>query len=461
MPGKARAANSGFPRIHSDSASGAAGSVTMRSDGAALRPADRGFLLRLQRQGVQYFLDNQTANGLMLDRQRNHGPRRPHGLCSTAATGMGFIALALASAPPYRLLSPRLAALRIRAGLQAVLDKLPHHEGVVPHFTHSLTGAVHGLDHYSTIETAWLLTGALWAGAFLQDTGLQALATRLYDRVDWHYWSGPDLPGGRGLLRHGKERDGHFLPCSWDRLNGETVFMYVLASGAAEGRALPAAAWTALQPFYGTVAGLRFNSADLGLFVFQYGLDLLDLQQWRAPGEIDLLAEARTATCANQRFCRGAATDFATYRRFWGLSPGDGPGDSPVHDIYRCYAPSGPVDGTAHLTATLASVAHDPQSVLQNLLEGQHDRQLRARGRYGFSNINVDRCWVSQDMVGIDVGAAVLALDNFLMHNRIRRVFQDLPCVRRGLERLGFTPLSAGADTDDFADGPPIVRRAS
>ena len=49
---------------------------------------------------LDYFLDNQAAGGLILDRQANHGPRRPHGLCSIAATGMGFIALALARRRP-------------------------------------------------------------------------------------------------------------------------------------------------------------------------------------------------------------------------------------------------------------------------------------------------------------------------------------------------------------------------
>jgi hypothetical protein len=50
-------------------------------------------------------------------------------------------------------------------------------------------------------------------------------------------------------------------------------------------------------------------------------------------------------------------------------------------------------------------------------------------------------------MVGIDAGAAVLALDNYLMENRVRAVFHELPCVRRGLESLGFScvePPSAG-----------------
>jgi hypothetical protein len=456
----------------------------MHGQGDGLASADRAFLSRLQRQALEYFVENQAANGLMLDRQSNHGPRRAHGLCSTSATGMGFIALALASAEPHQLLSPGSAAERIRAALEAVRDRLPHDQGAVPHFVHSATGAIHGIDCFSTIETAWLTTGALWAAAFLRNRELETLASQLYERVDWHYWTAPEegvrsqesgvrsqesgvrsqrclltpdcCPLTPVLLRHGKDRAGRFLGCSWDRINGETAFMYVLAAGAAPGRALPAESWSALRPFYGAVAGHTFNNADLGLFVFQYGLDLLDLQRWRAPGTVDLAAEARVATRANACRCRELADEFTTYQRYWGLSAGDGPADPPHDDCYRCYAPSGPIDGTAHLTATLASVAHDPGATLENLYEAQHDSRLPARGRYGFSNINLDRNWVGRDMVGIDAGAAVLALDNYLHGDRVRAVFHELPCVQRGLERLGFASVSPVSE-----DETPEVRRAS
>jgi hypothetical protein len=393
----------------------------------------------LQRLALGYFLDNQAANGLMLDRQANHGPRRPHGLCSLTATGMGFVALALASAPPHRLLTPREAARRVAAGLAAGLDVLPHDHGVVPHFVHSATGAVHGFDFLSTIESAWLAAGGLWAAAFLGDGEVESLAGRLYQRIDWQHWAAPD-----GRLWHGQGRDGRFLPCCWDRLNGETAFMYVLACGAGEGRALGAGSWQALRPFHGTVAGHRFNNADLGLFVFQYGLDLLDLRSWRRPGDPDLWAEARTAALANEGACREAATEYVTYRRFWGLSAGDGPPASPAdEETYRTYSPAGPCDGTAHLTATLASVVHHPDGVLRNLHEARREGSLL--GRYGFSSINLDRGWAARDMVGIDAGAAVLALDNYLMADRVRAVFHELPCVRRALERLGFTCVEPAA----------------
>jgi hypothetical protein len=172
---------------------------------------------------------------------------------------------------------------------------------------------------------------------------------------------------------------------------------------------------------------------------------------------VDLLTEATVATEANRRACRDLAAVFATYRRYWGLSAGDGPG-GPAGDDYHSYAPGGRVDGTAHVTATLASVAHAPAAVLDNLLAAEDDPNLSLHGRYGFSNVNVDRGWVARDMVGIDAGAAVLALDNYLAEDRVRAVFGELPCVRRGLQRLGFTPAGT-AQPDRVAE--PAARRAS
>jgi hypothetical protein len=451
-----------FCPIHYSSSTAAPGKPNSGVNGEDLAPADRLFLLQLEKQALQYFLDNQLSGGLILDRQRNGGTlRNTQGICSTTATGMGLIALALAAAPPFQLLSPSSASLRIRTALETILHRLPDDHGMAPHFVDSATGAVHGMDRYSTIETSWILAGALGAASFLQDQEAEALAAKLYERCDWQYWTAPDHPGYCGLLRHGKGPNGRFLAHSWDRLNGETAFMYVLAAGAAPDKALSARSWAALRPFYGTIAGQRFNNADLGLFVFQYGLDLLDLHHWRVPGEVDLLAEARVATLANYQACRQAASTFATFRTYWGLSAGDGPGELPETDTYRCYAPAGPIDGTSHVMATLASVAHNPPAVLENLRQAQHDQQWRSHGRYGFSNINVDRSWVGRDIVGIDAGAAVLALDNYLMDGRVRALLSNVPCVRLGMKRLGFTPLQTTAADSGRAEVRPALRQAS
>lgn len=409
---------------------------------AASTARDRSLLLRLQSQALQYFLENQTPNGLVLDRQRNHGAPRSSGLCSIAATGMGCIALALAAEEPYRMLPRREAAVRIRTALQTALRTLPQHNGILPHFVDSRSGRVYGEDYFSTVETAWMTAGALWAATFLRDSELEVLAQELAERIDWYYWTAPH-ESKSPLLRHGKTHDDRFIPSTWDRFNGETVFMYVLAAGAAEHRAVPADAWSHLRSFHGTAAGLHFNNSDLGLFVFQYGLDLLDLSDLLAPNGVNLAEESGVAAEANYRVCKDLADTFSTYRDYWGLSAGDGPGSSPADLTYRCYAPGGPIDGTAHITATLASIAYRPHLVWENLDRAVHERRWPILGHYGFSNVNIDRNWFGPDMVGIDAGAAVLALDNVLNVNRVRNVFHSIPCVQRGLIRSGFqAPLS-------------------
>jgi hypothetical protein len=89
--------------------------------------------------------------------------------------------------------------------------------------------------------------------------------------------------------------------------------------------------------------------------------------------------------------------------------------------------------------------------VLENVGQAERTKELEPHGRYGLGNINVDRNWIARDMVGIDAGSAVLALDNYLMNNRVCAVFHALPCVHRGLERLKF----------ERAESAPALRQAS
>ncbi len=410
--------------------------------GGSLDAKDRDWLRLLQRRAIGYFLENQAPSGLIDDRQANHGPRRDAELCSTSATGMGLIAIALASAAPHRLIDRGEAIARVGAALATALDRMPEGHGILPHFTDPSGGRSIGSDAFSTVDASWLLAGGLWASAFLDDGDLIKAADRLYNRVDWTRWWRPRSSRAPGLIRHGRAPNGRFLPCCWDRANGETVLLYALAAGAEDGRSIPEGAWSSLRPFYGEAAGRRFHSADLGLFVFQYGLDLVDLRRWYSPTGPDLMAEAGVATVANRETCRALAGEFRTFRRLWGLSAGDGPGLVGGRDAYRSYAPGGPIDGTAHLTASLASIGHAPGEVVDNLRAALLLRP-GALGRYGFSCVNEDRRWVGPDMVGIDAGAAVIALENVLMEDRVRAVFHEQPCIRRGLERLGFRDASA------------------
>lgn len=403
--------------------------------------SERALLHGLHQQALAYFVDNQLEHGLILDRQHNHGRRSYNGLCSTASTGMGLIALGLAATREHALISRSEAKARTRTALLTALG-LRHVHGMMPHFLDAKSLQPIGEDAISTIDSSWLFAGALWAAEFFDDDKLRKLATQLYDRVDWKYWSKP-VSGNSGngdsmLIRHGTNSKGQFLPGVWDRFNSETAFMYLMAVGAGAEKALPPSCWNALQPFYGTVADLKFISADLGLFVFQYSTLLFDAAQVPASNGVNLGSECETAVLANYAACHRLARSFRTYRKLWCMSAGDGPAPKKGQkDVYRSYSPVEDVDGTAHLMASLASVDVWPGLVIQNLRSAQSSKKLRkARGRYGYSNINIDRDWFSRDVVGIDVGAAVMSLENALYGNRVRSTFHRLALVKTALERL-------------------------
>ena len=257
--------------------------------------------------------------------------------------------------------------------------RLPHAHGIVPHFVQPDARTPFGSDLLSTVDTAWLLAGGLWAARFLRDRTLEGLAERLY-----HAWT-----GATGPLRTCRAR----ADCC--RTAGAAMGVSSVASGTdstakpsfctcwppapRKARALEPAAWQALQPFYGVAAGRRFNNADLGLFVFQYGLDLLDLPRWRPPGDVDLMAEAAVATEANRRVCGELRTTFRTYRRFWGLSAGDGPGE-PARP-WPTAATALPAPSMARRTSRppWPRPPIEPAAALENVQEALYDRTC-ARG---------------------------------------------------------------------------------
>ncbi len=408
-------------------------------------------LMQVQRNALSYFLDNQLEHGLILDRQTNRGALRVEGLCSTSATGMGLIAIALASTPEYGLISRKDAAGRLRKALDAA-HRLPHNHGIMPHFTKCDGVTPVGSDQLATIDSAWLIAGGLLAAQFPWLKDCRGLARQLFDRVDWRFWTVAarlgDIskqPGDMNdtlrsradgdWLLHGARDNGTFLPSHWDLLNAETAFMYALATGGRPGRGVRTDIWGKLKALYDTTGG--DTSRGFGLFVHQYSIELINFSKICLPDGFNLQSACRAGVERNYRVSRAEGGRFKTFRVFWGLSAGDGPpAVDGGADEYRAYGPSEPpsIDGTAHVMATVASVRLAPHRVLENMCAAQLVPGMF--GRYGYSNVNLDRNWLSRDVVGIDAGAAVMALDNALHGNRLPEIFHRVPPIQSAIARL-------------------------
>ena len=339
------------------------------------------------------------------------------------------------SASPFRLLTADEAARRIAAGLRTALNRLPHDHGVLPHFVDSDTFEVYGADVCSTVETAWLAAGALWAAAFLRNSLVESLANRFYRP---HRLAAPGA-APNGLLRHGKGADGRPLGCTWDRLNGETVFLYVLAVGADEGRALPPSCWQACGRLRARSAGCASAAPTWGCSSFSTAWTCWNCATAgrRPPVICGPTPRGPSRPTGGLPRRRRALQDLPALlgpvgrrRPRRAASPLCVPCLLPGRPYRRHRAPD------RRCRVRRARCRGGPRESLPGRARPLPDgtRPLRVQQRQSGSELGRPRHGRHRRR------RAVLALDNFLGGDRIRTVFHGVPCVAAGCSRLGFAP---------------------
>src|SRR5262249_32439278 len=115
------------------------------------------------------------------------------------------------------------------------------------------------------------------------------------------------------------------------------------------------------------------------------------------------------ATLTNRKFCADHRASRKTYREgFWGLNAGDGPKG------YTAYGAGGPEDGTVSPTGGLASISVAPELCVETAMTMFRRFGDRIWGQYGFADtFNLDQRWFDPDVIGIDLGMALLAIENY------------------------------------------------
>ncbi len=155
-----------------------------------LPPAVRQFVDRQHRDAYGLLeAVRHPDTGLYGDAYLAEGPN-PEPMCSVAATGVGLIGLAIADQEGW----DRDAAGKALQTLQTVTGRHPAcrpdrdaKTGFFRHFIHIETGAAWGRSEISTIDTALLVAGALFAASHFgsRRPELGALAAELLESIDW------------------------------------------------------------------------------------------------------------------------------------------------------------------------------------------------------------------------------------------------------------------------------------
>ena len=412
---------------------------------------------RLERDTFRYFAEETNLeNGLIADNTRDTSP------CSIAVVGFALTAYPIAVERKYmtRREAVKRALTKLRFfndGPQGPDENAIGYHGFYYHFLDMNTGRRFGNSEISTIDSTYLIAGALTAAAYFdRDTNdereLRRLAEALYHRADWHWVQNKAL-----TVSHGWKPKTKFIRYRWSGYS-EALILYILGL-ASPTYPLPEesyAAWTRGYDWK-RIYGHEFLYAG-PLFIHHLShmwIDFRGIQDEYMRGKaINYFENSRRAVYVQQQYAMRNPKKYAGYGRFsWGITASDGPGPAvqrvngkkvKFHAYLARGVPHGPDDGTLSPWAVAASLPFAPEVVLPTLRRINKDYP-EITSKYGFKcsynptfRAGKRKGWVSQGYYGLDQGPIVMMIENY-RSGMIWRLMRRCPYIVNGLRIAGFS----------------------
>lgn len=417
----------------------------------------RDFLDTVQYRSFLYFLDHSDpGNGLVRDRSTVESP------ASMAATGFGVVVWAIGAENKW--ISRETAALRTYRLLKFLLNSEQSFDplatgymGFYYHFVDMKSGRRVWNCELSSIDTAWLIAGLLFARQYYTErssteTEIREMVARVLDRIDWDWFT---LKNGRdkGTISLGWTPGEAFHSKGWTGYN-EALLLYIIAAGMgmdnySDGYDKWVFQYRMAEPYEG-LKHVWFPP----MFGHQYSHMFIDFRglydQYMNDAGLDYFENSRRATLTQRLYAIDNPMDWKGYNEnTWGLTACDGPGDSYNYgdrkfNYYAARGTSGPGmshddDGTIAPTAAGGSVVFAPEicvPALQNFYDKYGFRGLW--GEYGFKDsFNPTLDWYANDYLGIDQAPFVIMIQN-LKNSMVWRYTMKDPVISDGLRNLKF-----------------------
>jgi hypothetical protein len=332
------------------------------------------------------------------------------------------------------------------------------HRGFYYHFLDMETGRRTWRSEASTVDTAYLITGALTAAQYFgrdssTEREIRRLAEELYRRADWKW-----ALNGALTVSHGWKPEQGFIKYRWHGYS-EALFMYILALASPTFPISPDSyrAWTRTykwKKIYG------FEQVYAGpLFIHQIShiwIDFRGIQDdYMRNRGIDYFENSRRATYAQQQYAIRNPRRFKGYGEYiWGITASDGPGPATrringkivkFYDYKGRGIPYGPDDGTLAPWAMTASLPFAPEIVLPSLNcfnktypEMTSEYGFKCSYNPTFSDSKNKKGWVSLGYYGLDQGPIVAMIENY-RSGLLWRLMRNCPYIVAGLRRAGFS----------------------
>ncbi len=430
----------------------------------------------IERRTFDFFWETTNSdNGLVPDRFP-----RPGAPASIAAVGFALTAYPIGAERGYvtRAQARQRTLTTVRffrdapQGPQAT--GMTGYKGFFYHFLDMKTGARQGKTELSTMDTALLVGGMLYAqsyfdGADADESEIRQAVEAIYSRIEWPWF----LVRSPAISMSWHPESG-FSDYDY-RGYGEAMILYVLALGSPTHPVTPEA-WTAWTSGYKKNWGSFQGYEHLGfepLFGHQYSHTWIDFRGvqdafMRSHG-LDYFENSRRAAYSQRAYAIANPGGWIGYgANVWGLTACDGPGHMKAADAtgrmreFRDYFARGAGitnyafdDGTVAPTAAVSSIAFAPEIAIPAAEEMHRRYGARIYARYGFldsfnpsftaagiklsdGQVIPGFGWVDSDYLGIDQGEIVAMIANY-RDESVWKVTRKNPHLRRGLERAGFT----------------------
>ena len=410
----------------------------------------------LQHLTLDYFLkETNPKNGLVPDSTREGAA------CSITPTGFALAAYVVGTERGFisreDAIKRTLTTLRFFWNSEQSKEAdATGYKGFYYHFLDMKTGRRAGKSELSTIDSTYLLAGALTAAEYFKgdaedEQEIRRLAEALYFRADWQWAQ------NRGVtVTHGWRPERGFIKYRWEGYS-EALILYVL------GLASPThplsdesyQAWTSTYEWR-NLYGREFLYAG-PLFIHQLShmwLDFRGIQdEYMRDKGIDYFENSRRATYIQQQYAIDNPRGFKGYGEYiWGITASDGPGpatrriDGKLRRFYDYKArgiPNGPDDGTLAPWAVIASLPFAPEIVLPSL--SYFDNAFPGMtSKYGFKcsfnptfSTASEKEWISRGYYGLDQGPIVMMIENYRT-GFLWRLMRRCPYIVEGLRRAGF-----------------------
>ena len=417
-------------------------------------------LEKLQRETFGYFLhETNPSNGLVIDKTAADWP------ASIAATGLALAAYPVGVERGF--ISRADAVERTLVTLRFFWNSpqgpeidATGYKGFYYHFLDMQTGRRAWKCELSTIDSTFLLAGALTAGIYFDantddESEIRILSDALYRRADWQW-----AQNQGATVTHGWKPESGFLNYRWEGYD-EAMLLYVLGLGSPT-YPLPESSYATWTSSYRWEHYYGYDYLYAGpLFTHQLShtwLDFRGIQDafMRLKG-IDYFENSRRATYVQQRYAIENPLKFADYCECcWGITASEGPGFTTIklggiertfHDYLGRGVPYGPDDGTLSPWAVVASLPFAPEIVLPSLHHCIHQAKLTKFNRYGFKAAfnpthpgepgNPYGFWVSPWHFGLNQGPIVLMIENY-RSGLLWQLMRNCSYIRTGLRRAGF-----------------------